>query len=409
MQSQDLIPSLFRTEYSKIVAVLSSYFGLDQMEMAEDIASETFLQATENWPYKGIPENPAAWLYTVAKNKAKNQLHRNHLFQEKISPELKHSEVNAASFEIDLSPKNISDSQLQMLFAISHPILSEKAQISLALQILCGFSIDEIADGLLSTKEAVSKNLQRAREKLRSERVKLVFPDAIDLPGRLNVVLRTLYLLFNEGYYSESHKDLIRKDLCIEAMNLAYLLLKNKSTNTQDTNALMSLMCFQASRLDARLSANGELILYPDRNEELWDTALIEKGFYYLQQASQWKTASKYYLEASIAYWHTIKNDTPEKWESIVKLYDLLLQIEDNEIAAMNRIFALSKAKGKTVALAELQSKSFKKNLFYYLLLSDLLLEKDKKAEALEKAMDYAKNDKERQFLEVKMNALTTS
>jgi len=159
METQVLIPHLFRTEFSKIIAVLCNRFGILHIETAEDIASETFLLALETWSFKGIPANHTAWLYTVAKNKAINHLKRNQLFSAKIATELKYSVTVKTEIEIDLSEKNIKDSQLQMLFAICHPSISTEAQIGLALRILCGFGIDEIATALLTNKETINKRL----------------------------------------------------------------------------------------------------------------------------------------------------------------------------------------------------------------------------------------------------------
>ena len=174
MDQQELIPHLFRTEFRKIAAVLCKLFGIENMEIAEDIASETFLSALENWTYKGIPENPIAWLYTVAKNKAKNHLQRNQIFTEKIAKQIKYSSSQNEEIEIDLSEKNITDSQLQMLFAICHPSIPTEAQIGLSLRILCGFGIEEIANAFLTNKETINKRLFRAKEKLRIEKVKIV-------------------------------------------------------------------------------------------------------------------------------------------------------------------------------------------------------------------------------------------
>ena len=154
----------------KITAVLCKHFGIEHIEVAEDIASETLLSALEIWSYKGIPENPVAWLYSVAKNKANNYFSRNNIFNKKIAPQVKYSSSTVEEFEIDLSEKNINDSQLQMLFAICHPSISAEAQIGLALRILCGFGIDEIANAFLTNKETISKRLFRAKEKLRTEK-----------------------------------------------------------------------------------------------------------------------------------------------------------------------------------------------------------------------------------------------
>src|SRR6185437_2352773 len=225
MNEQEIIPHLFRTEFRKITTVLCKSFGnaFNGIEIAEDIAGETFLSAIETWTYKGIPENPTAWLYAVAKNKAKNYITRNQLFTNKIATELKQSSPTTHEIEIDLSEKNITDSQLQMLFAVCHPTISPEAQIGLALRILCGFGIDEIANALLSNKETINKRLFRAKEKLGLENVKIEFPGEAEIDNRLETVLTTLYLLFSEGYYSESNDTVVREDLCMEAMRLTYL------------------------------------------------------------------------------------------------------------------------------------------------------------------------------------------
>ena len=355
MNQQEIIPHLFRTEFRKITAVLCKSFGnaFNGIEIAEDIASETFLSAIETWTYKGIPENPTAWLYAVAKNKAKNYIARNQLFTDKIATELKQSSPTTQEIEIDLSEKNITDSQLQMLFAVCHPSISPEAQIGLALRILCGFGIEEIANALLSNKETINKRLFRAKEKLRLENVKIEFPGEAEIDNRLETVLTTLYLLFSEGYYSESNDTVLREDLCMEAMRLTYLLIENEQTNQPNVNALLALMCFQSSRFEARKNSNGEMILYDDQDETLWNDELISKGAYFLHKASHGNKLSKYHLEASIAYWYTIKADSKEKWESILQLYNQLLQLEYSPVAALNRTYALSKANGKAQAIIE--------------------------------------------------------
>jgi RNA polymerase sigma-70 factor (ECF subfamily) len=411
MEKNELVPNLFRTEYSKIVAVLSKAFGIDHIAIAEDLTSETFLLAAETWPYQGIPENPIAWLYAVAKNKAKNHFKRTGIFKDKISDELTRRGKEWDELEIDLSDQNIEDSQLRMIFAFCHPAISESSQISLALRVLCGFGIDEIADAFLTNKETINKRLHRAKEKLRSENIQLQIPSESQLQTRLDAVLRTLYLLFSEGYYSESNDAIIRKELCLEAMNLAYLLLQHASTNNHASNSLMSLMCFHSSRLETRLSENRDLILYQDQNENQWDKILIEKGFYYLQQASKWEVASKYYLEASIAYWHTVKNDHQEKWESILKLYDQLLKIDHSPIGALNRLIALSKVKGDAKALEEAETLDLSDNHFYHLLVSELCreIDREKAILSLEKAFILCKTETEKIFIRNKINILESN
>ena len=410
MQQQELIPHLFRTEFRKITSVLCKLFGIEHIELAEDIASETFLSALETWTYKGIPENPVAWLYAVAKNKARNYFTRNKIFTEKIAKQLKHAsdENEEQAIEIDLSEKNITDSQLQMLFAICNPSIPAEAQIGLALRILCGFGIDEIANAFLSNKETINKRLFRAKEKLRAEKVQIDFPGEAEINNRLENVLTTLYLLFSEGYYSESNDAILREDLCLEAMRLTQLLIENEQTDLPNVNALFALMCFHASRFAARKNENGEIILYHDQDETLWNEELIAKGSYHLHKASTGERLSKYHLEASIAYWHTIKEDTKEKWENILQLYNRLLQIAYSPIAALNRTYALAKANGKEVAIKEAEKLNLTSNHYYYTLLGELYtnIDNNKAKENFLHAYTLAKTQTDKQTIQKKIELL---
>jgi RNA polymerase sigma factor (sigma-70 family) len=406
---EELIPHLFRTEFSKIAAVLVKHLGIGHMETAEDITSETFLSALETWSFKGIPENPTAWLYAVAKNKAKNYLSREQVFLKKIVPGIKQAGSLEPEIDIDLSEKNISDSQLQMLFAICHPSIPAESQTGLALRILCGFGIDEIANAFLTNKETVNKRLYRAREKLRTENIPIEFPGAAELPARLDAVLLTLYLLFNEGYYSESHDVILREDLCFDAMRLVKLLIDHEPTNLPNVNALLSLMCFHASRFAARKNEKGEFILYEDQDESLWERELISRGAYYLHLASTGNKFSRYHLEASIAYWHTIKEDTSDKWENILQLYNHLLVLEYSPVAALNRTFVLSKVKGKEMAIAEAEKLKLYDNHYYFTLLGELYtgIDYKKAKENFEKAIALAKTNSDRQTIQKRLSAIT--
>ncbi|MBS1780910.1 MAG: sigma-70 family RNA polymerase sigma factor [Bacteroidetes bacterium] len=403
----ELIPHLFKIEYSKIVSVLVKSFGLKHIEIAEDIVSETFLSALDIWPYKGTPENPTAWLYTVAKNKLKNHLTRNSSFSKFVT---EHSNDQSESIEttIDFSDKNISDSQLQMLFAVCHPSISKEAQICLALRILCGLGLDEIANAFLSNKETIHKRLQRAKRKLYSEKIKMELPSIKEINERLNTVIQTIYLLFSEGYYSESNNSIVRKELCAEALNLAYLLLDNPLTNNHATNALMSLMCFHSSRLDARQLIDGGIILLNDQDKTLWDSEFIEKGFYYLQQASKWEITSTYYIEASIAYWHTVDDSNSDKWPSILKLYDVLLLVNHSPVIALNRIWAFSKVHGNLVAITEAEILGLNTSHFYFILLAELYKEINisKTIECLIEALQLCKTNTEKEMIQKQINWL---
>jgi RNA polymerase sigma factor (sigma-70 family) len=393
MDNQVLIPHLFRTEFSKITAVLCKWLGIEHLAAAEDIASDCFLAAAETWPYKGIPENPTAWLYTVARNKASNYLHRNTIFKTKIVSRLQGLPDDTLP-EIDLSEKNITDSQLQMLFTICHPAIAPEAQIGLALRVLCGFGIEEIANAFLSNKETINKRLFRAREKLRLEKLAIEFPSGKEIQLRLSTVLTTLYLLFNEGYYSESHDTVLRNDLCLEAMRLTYLLTGYPPTDLPVVHALLALMCFHSSRFEARKGKHDEVILYSDQDDTLWNQELIAKGSYYLHKATKGSTFSKYHIEASIAYWHTRKTNETEKWENILELHNHLVALEYSPVAAMNRAFALSKVKGKAAGIEAAEQLNLTGNLYYYMLLGNLYAEIAplKARDALEKAYDLAKS-----------------
>ncbi|MBS1904351.1 MAG: RNA polymerase subunit sigma [Bacteroidetes bacterium] len=407
MHSTDLIPHLFRSEYSKIVSVLCKRFGLEFREAAEDIASETFLTAAQTWALGGIPDEPVAWLYAVAKNKAANALKRERLFATHIAPELRHGADD--TYELDLSEQNIVDSQLQMMFAVCDPSIPVEAQIGLSLRILCGFSIDEIASAFLSNKETINKRLFRAKEKLREAKVELEFPSPEELDARLGTVLRTIYLLFNEGYYSQHSDAVVRKDLCIEAMRLCMMLIEYPATDTPQANALMALMCFHTSRFDARIGAEGELILYGDQDDSLWNEALISKGAYFMSCAARGDTISKYHLEASIAYWSTCKEDTPEKWENVLGLYDRLLALEHSPIVALNRTYAVSKVHGTQMAIEEAQRLALMNNRFYHALLGELYAGIDNQQATFhfDRALQIARGESERALLRSRIERLS--
>ncbi len=404
---QELIPHLFRHEFSKMVTVIGKLFGLQYIELAEDIVSETFLIATETWGIKGIPPNPTAWLYTVAKNKTLEYIRRDKIFAEKVGPALMLDEQQH-NIALDFSSQNIQDSQLQMLFAICDPLIPDEAQIGLALRILCGFGIDEIVEAFLSNKETINKRLYRAREKLRDEKVKLEMPAGQEVGRRLDNVLHIIYLLFNEGYHSTTQNQILRKDLCIEALRLGVMLAGYKITNLPKTNALIALMCFHASRFSARLDDNNDVILYHDQDETLWDKELIKQGNHYLHVSAAGNEISSYHFEAAIAQLHCKKQDTPEKWEQILQLYNQLLLINYSPSVALNRTFALYKARGKEAAIIEAEKLQLNNNHFYYALLGELYKDIDNthaKAQ-YQKAYTLAKTQKEKDVLRQKMEAL---
>ncbi|WP_431241266.1 RNA polymerase sigma factor [Flavobacterium sp. P21] len=213
------------------------------------------------------------------------------------------------------------------------------------------------------------------------------------IKDRIDTVLKTIYLLFSEGYYSTSQNTTLRKDLCAEAMRLTYLLIQNSATNLPSTNALMALMCFHSSRFEARTSENGEIILYEDQNETLWNQELIDRGAYFLGKSSIGDTLSKYHIEAGIAYWHTLKSDTSEKWKNILELYNHLIILEYSPIVALNRTFALSKVMGKQEAIIQAEKLNLTDNHFYYSSLGNLYsdIDNQKAKNHFEMALKLAK------------------
>jgi RNA polymerase sigma factor (sigma-70 family) len=408
MQEKELIPHLYRTEFRKITAVLCRSLGIEHISVAEDLVGDTFLLAAETWGLKGLPQNPAAWLYTVAKNKAKDLLKRNALFSQKISPEIQKSSDEINETDIDLSVQNIRDSQLQMMFAICHPGIPPEAQIGLSLRILCGFSIDEIADAFLTNKETINKRLYRAKEKLKQIKVKIELPPDTEIDKRIENVLTTLYLLFNEGYYSSSRNSVLRKDLCLEAMRLTHMLTENENTDKPFVNASLALMCFHASRFEARIDPKGELVLYEEQDKSLWNSELILQGEYYLNKAATGNVLSKYHLEAAIAYWHTVINNDTEKWEKILSLYNQLLMIEYSPIAALNRTYALAKVYGNEQAIAEAEKLALADNHLYHSLLGELYgtIDKTKAIEHLGSALKLSRSAADKKVIKDKINKL---
>ncbi|MBS1603403.1 MAG: sigma-70 family RNA polymerase sigma factor [Bacteroidetes bacterium] len=379
LQQMGDLKELFKQEFSRMVAVISHSFGLENIGLAEDMVSDTFLKAAETWKARGIPPNPRAWLYAVARQKTLYHLRRTRLFKAKVLPAIPGlQEQDADTRQPDFSAKNIEDSLLAMIFAICTPAIAGEAQVGLALRILCGFSIEEIAEAFFTSKDTVNKRLYRAKEKLRTAKVTLQLPSEKELPIRLDNTLHVIYLLFNEGYYSRTQNEIIRKDLCIEGLRLGLLLTGNKRTDLPKTNALVALMCFHASRFNARQTIDDYFIPYNEQNEKLWDMELLNQGVHYLNRAMQGEEMGSYHIEAQIAYWHCHKTDSLEKWDTILQLYNQLLRINFSPSVALNRIFALYKASGWEIALPEAEALRLENDHFYFILLGELYKNTDR-------------------------------
>lgn len=381
-----------------MTAVLCRHFGLQHIEIAEDIASDTFLKASENWALNGIPKNPTAWLYSVAKNKTKDYFKHISVFETKIKNDLRPDRPRREN-GFEFNEQIISDSQLAMIFAVCNPANNSESQIALALQVLCGFSVEEIANAFITKIETIKKRLQRARNNLRNDNFKIKTLTQVEIQSRQETVLQTLYLLFNEGYFSKSNNQFIRKELCSEAMRLNLTLIENPLTNTPQANALLALLCFQSSRIEARTNEKGEAILFEEQDKNLWDKSLIEKGNYFLVNATNGNEISKYHLEAGIAYWHT--TDSKDKWKNILQLYNQLILIEYSPITALNRTFAFSKIHGHEKAISEAEKLNLTENNQYHELLGYLFTKSDiqKAIEHYEQAIKLTKSETEKQTL----------
>ncbi len=366
MSTPDQIADIFKAEYSNLIAVLCHHYKLPSIQKAEDVVSDTFMKAMRTWSAHGIPQNPRAWLRKTAVNHYIDSYRREKNYKEKVLPQITEGQE---SIEIEIDAAVINDSLLKMIFAVCDPEISIESSICMALRILCGFSIDEIAVALLSTKDSVNKKLYRAKQKLSNRGFESRIRED-EFSNRLDRVLRILYLLFNEGYYSSISDQEIRSELCWEAMRLVLLLSGTEEYALPKVHALLALMCFHASRFEARIDEQGENILYADQDRRQWDHRLIQKGEYYLNKSSQGDRVSQYHIEASIAYWHT--TDVTDKWENILQLYNKLLTIQYSPIVALNRTYAYAQVKGAHAGLSEAIKLDLVDNHLYHSLLAEL-------------------------------------
>ena len=396
------LTEMFRSEYGNLVAVLCHFYGIRNIQLAEDIVSDTFLHAMKVWSHKGVPEYPKAWLRKVALNKFKDYYRRNQTFKEKVKENYIRSQKHVE--EIILNEQLVSDGLLNMIFAICNSNIKIDTQICLALRLLCGFSIDQIAAALLTSKENINKKLYRGKKQLRKYRTNWNQLKSKDYLVRIAPVLRIIYLLFNEGYYSSVNDQNIKQEFCWEAMRLAIFMSKQTFLPQKNTYALIALMCFHTSRFDSRTRSNGQYILYIDQDKSKWNNDLIKKGEYYLTKSANGNKVSKYHLEAAIAYWHT--TDIPDKWNNILQLYNRLLIIEYSPVIAMNRTYVLALANSVQEAIIEAKKLNLENNYYYFWLLAELFRlneEPSKEIEYLNKALEMVKKSGEKQILKTKL------
>ena len=414
MQEQDvnkLVGHLFRHESGKMASVLTRLLGFNSLDLAEDIVQDTLLQAMSVWRYKGIPENPSAWLYTVAKRKAIDKLRQQEIQARhgtQISSPLQSEWTLTATVHKMFLESEIEDSQLRMIFACCHSSIPYDSQLALILKTLCGLNTSEIAYSFLTNEETISKRIYRAKQKIREEKIELDSPPPFNIPARIDAVLHSLYLLFNEGYNSSHDTQLIRHDLCEEAMRLCLLLTSNKLTNSPNAKALLSLMCFQASRSEARVDEDGSIILLRDQDRTKWNPDLIEKGKYFLEASADGDQLSEYHIEAAIAGCHADASSFEKTdWSTILKLYDTLSLIRPSSIVEMNKAIALGYGKSIEEGLIALRKiKDLEHNHFYHAAVGDFHLISGNVTHAeiaYSKAYQLTPSPTEKKLLEKKM------
>jgi RNA polymerase sigma factor (sigma-70 family) len=344
-----VISHLFRHESGRMASVLTRLLGPDELDTAHDIVQDTLVKAMEVWPYHGIPENPSAWLYKVAKNKAIDYI-RSVQTKTKIRTELQNELKSGWSMSSRMNQlfrdEEIQDSVLRMMFVCCHPSIPQESQIALTLKTLGGLTTLEIAHAFLTSEDTITKRIYRAKEKIKEERISLEVPVKTELMLRMDSVLKVLYLLFNEGYNS-SHPDvLVREDLCEEAMRLCYLLIQNKETNLPKVRALIALMCLQAARFPSRVNEAGAKMLLQDQDRSKWNKPLIERGLNFLRNAFAGDQLTEYHVEAAIASVHSVARDfSSTNWKELLKLYETLFEMRPSPMVELNKAIALGYAR----------------------------------------------------------------
>lgn len=367
----DIAENLFRHESGRLVAILTSQLGVHRLQLAEDVVQEALVRALQTWPYRGVPDNPAAWLTQTAKNLALDHLRREQRWQEKepgIASE--HGRWLATPLASTDDSETFGDETLRMLFVCFHPQLSTDAQTALALRTLCGFSPAEIAAAFLTSETAISKRLVRARQRIRELALPFCVPGPEELPARLDGVLGTLYLLFNEGYKASGGERLVREELCHEAIRLALALISHPATRQPKIHALLALMLLNAARLPGRTDESGQLLRLQEQDRRLWNPNLIQRGIQHLALSGTGDQITEYHLEAGIAACHsTSPDDAHTDWTRILSLYDELTLRSNSPIVALNRAVAVARVHGPAAGLKAIDVISLGRRLETYHLL----------------------------------------
>ena len=349
-----LLEHLFRREAGRIVSWLVGLLGSHHLQLAEDAAQESMLRAAQTWPFQGIPEKPEAWLFRVAHNHAISALRRDTNFGDKANELIALLESRAQNVEDLDAEENLRDDELRMIFMCCPPQLAQDAQVALSLKLVSGFSVGEIARIFLAEEKTIAQRLVRAKRLLREQNLSLIMPQKAELQRRLNSVLDVIYLMFSGGYAAHTGEELIRRDVCLEALRLGRLVA-DSSMAAPRVDALVALMALQAARLPARTDAAGDLVLLEEQDRTLWDNALIALGFSYFDKSIAGNEISVWHIQAAIAatYASAESSETID-WPAILEHYDQLLVMAPSPIVALNRAVVVMKVHGAEASLTAL-------------------------------------------------------
>ena len=399
-----------------MVSALTRVFGIHNLALAEDVVQDAFCSALEIWKVRGLPDNPSAWLMATAKNRALDVLRRQRTartFAPDLEWMLQNDNALAPIVEELFSTNAIKDEQLRMMFSCCHSRLAEEVPVALILNILCGFSVSEIAAAFVSSYSAIEKRLTRGKKVLSSSKKLFDVTSPSDFSARLPAVQRTLYLLFNEGYHGASAERTVRAELCREAMRLTAILLQHSYGGTPATYALAALMCLHAARLSARVDEFGHLSSWFDQDRSRWDQQLIAEGLRLMELSAQGPELTEYHLESAIASIHmSAARAEDTDWSRIVSLYDALMALRPSPIIALNRAIAIAQLEGPRRGLEEIQAIADGERLANYPFYSAALGESqlkcgdpDSARRHFQAALGMARSPMERQFFERRIRA----
>ena len=391
------IAAIFRAESGRSVATLVRLFG--SIDIAEEAVQDAFAVALERWPADGLPPNPGAWITTTARNRAIDRLRR------ESSRHDRHAQ--AALLQANDEPIEpvgpVSDDRLRLIFTCCHPALAPEAQIALTLRLLGGLQTPEIARAFLVQETTMAARITRAKKKIAGAKIPYRVPGDAELPDRLKPVLAVVYLIFNEGYTASSGDELIREELCAEAIRLARLLAE-LMPDEAEVLGLLALLLLTESRRAARTAADGSLVLLPDQDRTRWNRDLIAEGQALVRACLRRNRPGPYQIQAAINAVHT---DAPTAaatdWGQILALYDQLLAVSPTPVVSLNRAVALAEVKGPAAALATLDGLELGDYHLFHATRADFLTRLGRHAEAAtayEAAIAHSTNAAERAFLE---------